>query len=65
MVVNNTTKKLRPLFPVDNSLSKSKVNNSLESKLHGSSTQKPKFENSSLKRNEQLLSSLKKIGKNL
>jgi hypothetical protein len=61
MVVNKTTKKIKPLFPLPSSLAKKKPGNSLNSTMRVQSTEsKDKFSHSSLKRNEPLIAKLVK-----
>lgn len=59
MVVNKTTKKLKPLFPLPASLMRKKPDSSCNTTLRQQSSEtKAKFEDCSLKRNELLLSKL-------
>ena len=59
--MSKNTKKLKPLFPLPNSLVRKKPDNGMNStvRVHSSKCDsKAKFENNSLKRNEHLLTKL-------
>lgn len=61
MVVNKTTKKIKPLFPLPSSFSKKNPGSSLNSTLRVQSTEsKDKLSRNSLKRNEPLIAKLVK-----